>query len=183
MNIVLIGMKHCGKSTVGQALAERIGCPFIDVDPKIEAMHSCEAGEKLSVREILTRHGEAHFHRIEGHVVCELYLQLDRPGKRAVVALGGRTALNETVLGLLKAIGTIVCLEMSPEAMFERIERTGIPPFLDGDDPRASFMRLYAEREPRYRELADVVVDIDGLTVEQSVEKVIAGVEEHTHAR
>ena len=50
MNIVLIGMKHCGKSTLGEALARRWACPFHDVDAMIEATYACEAGRRSSIR-------------------------------------------------------------------------------------------------------------------------------------
>jgi shikimate kinase len=170
MNVVLIGMKHCGKSTIGKALAARLECPFYDVDPMIEDTHACDTGDKLSVREIFERHGETHFHRIEGHAVCELYLKLDRPGSRAVVALGGRTALNSTVCGLLRAIGPVVYLHVAPEVIFERVERSGIPPFLDADDPAGDFMALYRKRHPRYEELADLIVDINGLDPDRAAD-------------
>jgi shikimate kinase len=184
MNVVLIGMKHCGKSSIGAALAERWNCPFYDADPMIEDMHACEAGERLSVREIFTRRGEDCFRRIEGHVVCELYLKLDRPGSRCVVALGGRTALNATVCSLLKAIGLTVYLHVPPAEIYERIEKAGLPPFLDEDDPAGSFMRLYQEREPTYRELADVVVELDGADgVAEAVDRLVKNIEEHGHAR
>lgn len=159
-----------------------MGCVFYDVDPMIEATHECEAGERLSVREMLIRHGEDHFRRMEGHVVCELYLKLDRPGSKSVVALGGRTALNETVVSLLKAIGMVVYLRVPAEVVYRRIERAGLPAFLDKNDPVGSFMKLYREREPRYTDLADVVVDLDGACgVEEAAERVMTLIEEHGH--
>jgi len=164
MNLVLIGMKHCGKSTTGKILAARWGCPFYDVDPMIEEHHDCDTGETISVREIFERHGEKHFHRVEGHVVCELYLKLDHPGSQAVVSLGGRTALNSLVCELLRAIGPIVYLQVAPDVIYERIEQSGIPPFLNPDDPATDFQALYDQRHPRYKELADVTIDINDLT-------------------
>lgn len=180
MNIVLIGMKHCGKSTIGEALAARRGCPFHDVDPMIESYHACEAGERLSVRDMFEQHGEVHFHRVEGHVVCELYLKLDHPGNQAVVALGGRTALNVTVCGLLRAIGPVVYLQVAPEVIFDRIERSGIPPFLDADDPASDFTALYKKRHPRYQDLADFTVDIDGLDPDAAVDVLQANIEQYS---
>lgn len=183
VNVVLIGMKHSGKSTLGAALASRWGCPFYDVDPMIEEMHACDHGEERSVREILQDLGESAFHRLEGHVVCELYLKLDRPGSEAVVALGGRTALNNTVLELLRAIGTSVYLHVAPEEIYARLERAGLPPFLQAEDPRAEFFRVYNEREPHYRRLADLVVNLGGTSVKDAVDHLAARIEEHTHAR
>ena len=183
MNVVLIGMKHCGKSTVGQALAARWQCPFHDVDPLIEATHGCDKNERLSVRAIFEQYGEDHFHRVESHVVCELYLKLDHPGSRAVVALGGRTALNATICSLLRAIGSVVYLQVEPDVIFARIAEAGIPPFIDPDDPAADFQALYRKRHPQYAELADFAVDLDGLDPEQAAAALQRRVEEHERAR
>ena len=183
MNVVLIGMKHCGKSTLGKLLAERMQCTFCDVDPLIEATHACYEGEQLAVRKIFEQYGEDHFHRIEGHVVCELYLKLDRPESRAVVALGGRTALNATVCGLLRAIGCVVYIKVKPEIIFERIERAGLPPFLNPDDPAEDFFALYRKRHPQYEDLADLAVDLDGLDPEAAAVAVQRSLEEYDSAR
>ena len=183
MNVVLIGMKHCGKSTIGAALAGRWGCRLHDVDPMIEATHACDTDERITVREILARHGEDYFRRVEGHVVCELYLKLDQPDSTAVVALGGRTALNRSICELLGAIGLIVYLQVSPEEAYARIERAGLPPFLDEGNPATDFFELYREREPHYRRLADRTLNVEGLTPEGAVDRLIHSIEEHTHAR
>lgn len=179
MNVVLIGMKHCGKSTIGAALALRWGCPFYDVDPMIEAHYACDTGMGLSVREIFKQHGESYFHRIEGHVVCELYLKLDRPESRAVVALGGRTALNATVCTLLHAIGPVVYLQVDPDVVFKRIQQSGIPPFLDADDPAGDFKTLLRRRHPRYEELADLMVDLDGLGPDAAADELETRISEY----
>lgn len=183
MNVLLIGMKHCGKSTLGRQMAARLGCPFYDVDPMIEAMHECEHSETLPVREIFAQYGERHFHRIEGHVVCELYLKLDRPGSSSVVSLGGRTALNETVCRLLSAIGRVIYLQVAPETLFERVIKGGVPPFLDPANPREDFLALCRQREPEYERLADVTVNLDGLSIEAAAERLAGVIEEQNHVR
>jgi len=183
LNIVLIGMKHCGKSTLGAALAERWGCAFYDVDPLIEAVHACEKNEVLSVRELFIRYGDEHFRRVEGHVVCDLYLKLDRPGSRSVVALGGRTALNDAVCKLLNAIGLVVYLRVPPEELWTRIERSGLPPFLDATDPKGHFFALYRNREPRYKRIADLVINLNGMDPDQALDCLARKIEEHQHGR
>jgi shikimate kinase len=170
MNVVLIGMKHCGKSTIGRALAARWQCPFYDVDELIEYTHECETERRQTVREIFAEHGEKHFHRIEGHVVCELYLKLDRPGSNAVVSLGGRTALNSTISALLQPIGLVAYLRVPSDELYARIERSGLPAFLDAANPKEHFFRLCREREPEYEQLANVIVDIEHLGIEEAVE-------------
>ena len=183
MNVVLIGMKHCGKSTVGVALAERWGCAFHDVDRMIEATHACAGEREQSVREMFREHGEDHFRQIEGQVVCDLYLNLNRPGNAGVVALGGRTATNRSVADLLGGIGLVVFLDPDPSELWARVERGGLPPFVEGEDPAAAFAALCAERRPQYERIADLVVKLDRLGVDEALEKLVRSIEEHADAR
>jgi len=182
MNVVLLGMKHCGKSTLGAALAARWQCPFHDVDPMIEATYECDAGQRLTVREILDAHGEARFRDIEGQVVCELYLSLSQPGSSSVISLGGGTALNERIRTLLGGIGRLVYLDVAPGELFERIRRAGFPPFLRGGSPFERFMSIYRERQPIYSSAADIVIDLRGLPIADAVEAVARRLEEHRDA-
>jgi shikimate kinase len=171
MKVVLIGMKHCGKSTLGTALADRWGCPFHDIDRLIEERQACESGQWLAVREIFNTLGEVRFTELEAQAVSELYLRLHESPAAAVVAVGGRTALNERVADLLGGIGTVVYLEVSPEEMFQRVLRGGLPSFINQEDPWMSFLKLYQERIPHYRRRAELTVNLDGLSVEQGLEK------------
>ena len=76
MNVLLIGMKHCGKTTVGRALAERTNRRFADVDDLIRQTHERETGEDLTVREIFRRNGEAFFEEIEARAVRRFFLMV-----------------------------------------------------------------------------------------------------------
>lgn len=180
-NIVLIGMKHCGKSTLGKGLAEQWECPFYDVDDLIEQMHYCETDRRQTVREMFAEYGEQHFHRMENHVVCELYLKLDKPGRRAVVALGGRTAVNPTICELLGGIGLLVYIHVGPDELFARITRNGLPPFLDPDDPQGDFMKLYYQRQPQYRMRAQLTVALDGQDIDEALATLQRTIEEYRH--
>lgn len=183
MNVVLIGMKHCGKSTLGKALADRWECPFYDVDEMIETLHACDTGRHLSVREVFSRFGEEYFHRLEGQVVCDLFLKLYRPGARNVIALGGRTAMNERIRDLLDGIGLIVYIQVSPQELLRRVERSGLPPFLDDADPAGDFLNLCRQREPHYEQLANVVINVEGLDIPTAVDALVRRIEEHEDAR
>lgn len=183
MNVVLIGMKHCGKSTLGAALARRWACPFHDVDEMIESTHACDTGGRLTVREIFARLGEAYFHKLEGQVVCDLYMKLRTPDATNVVALGGRTAMNDSVRKLLDGIGLIVYLQVPPDELFARVQRSGLPPFLDEADPAGNFRALCRQRESHYEALADLVVNLDGFGVEAAVDAIVRRIEEHADAR
>jgi shikimate kinase len=171
VNVTLIGMKHCGKSTLGQALAERWGCPFYDVDRMIEERHACDTNQWESVRDIYANHGEDHFRQLETDVVCELCLSLQDNPDSHVIAVGGRTALNTKVDELLAALGQIIYLEVSPEEMFDRVTRSGLPAFVDQEDPLMHFLELYQERVPHYQRLANLTVNLDGLDPAAALDK------------
>ena len=183
MNIVLAGMKHCGKSTTGAALAARWECPFVDIDRKIEAEYERATGERMTVRDIYKIHGEDYFTKLEVRVVHDLATQLADTDAKHVAALGGPTPMNPEVQEALHELGLVVYLRMPTDKLFERVKRSGIPPFLDPADPERDFASLCAKREPHYLRLADLVVDVDGLGVESVVDLVIRRIEEHTHAR
>jgi len=178
VNVVLIGMKHCGKSTLGAALAARWGCPFYDVDRLIEERHACETGPWQGVRDILNARGEGSFAELETQVVCDLYLRLHEAQQVNVVALGGRTALNRRIGELLTGIGLVVYLEVSPEEMFARVLRGGLPAFVDRGDPIMHFLELYQERVPHYQHLAHLTVNLDGLDPQEALEKLCRRLEE-----
>ncbi len=173
-------MKHCGKTTLGSALAARWQCPFYDVDRMIEEYNTSETGKRLSVREIFSTGGEDRFRELEAKVVCDLFLRLGDLGGSNVVAVGGRTALNKKVDALLSAMGLVVYLEVSPEEMFARVKRSGLPPFVDENDPENDFMELYKGRAPQYLRLARLTVNVDGLDVDAALEKLCRSIEERT---
>jgi shikimate kinase len=179
VNVILIGMKHCGKTTLGSALAARWECPFHDVDRMIEKCNERGTGKRLSVREIFSAGGEERFHELEAKVVCDLFLSLGDAEGSNVVAVGGRTALNRKVDALLSAMGLIVYLEVSPEEMFARVTRSGLPAFVDEDDPEKHFFELYRQRAPHYQRLAALTVNLDGLDPGAALEKLYRCIEEH----
>jgi shikimate kinase len=180
VNVILIGMKHCGKTTLGAALATKWRCPFYDVDRLIESHYACDTGERLGFREIFTKRGEDYFCELETQVVCELYLRVSESKGSSVIAVGGRTALNQKVNDLLSALGLIVYLEVSPDELFARVTRAGLPPFLDEKDPAKHFLDLCRERAPHYRRLAALTVNLDGLDGNAALEKLCRGIEQHT---
>ncbi|HUI05940.1 MAG TPA: shikimate kinase [Verrucomicrobiae bacterium] len=183
MNVILIGMKHCGKTTLGSALAARWGCPFYDIDRMIEEYNSSETGQQLTVREIFTTGGEGRFRELEAKAVCDLFLRLDKSDGSNVVAVGGRTALNKKVEALLSAMGLVVYLDVSPDEMFTRVTRSGLPPFVDENDPENHFLQLHKERAPYYQRLARLTVKLDGLDADAALEKLCRGIEEYGRTR
>jgi len=74
----------------------------------------------------------------------------------------------------------VVYLRVAPNVIFDRIERSGIPPFLDAGDPASDFTALYQKRHPRYQNLADLTVDIDGLDPEAAVDVLQANIDQYS---
>jgi shikimate kinase len=179
VNVILIGMKHCGKTTLGSALAARWGCPFHDVDRMIEEYNQSETGQSISVREIFATRGEERFRELEARAVTDLFLLLDKTEHSNVVAVGGSTALNKKVDALLTAMGLVVYLEVPPEVMFARVQRSGLPSFVDEDDPENHFLELYKERAPHYQRLAHLTVELDDLAAEPALEKLCHSLEDY----
>ena len=147
-----------GKSTVGQALARRRGWDFVDSDARIEARTG------RTVAEIWAAEGEPAFRRLEAEVLAEA-VSADRP---SVIAAAGGVVLDPASRARLQGCGSVVWLRARPDTLVPRVATGTHRPLLDRD-PAAVLARLAAEREPLYAEVADVTVDVDGLTPEQVV--------------
>ena len=182
-NIVLFGMKHCGKSTIGAKLAERLGYTLFDLDDLMEVAYETRYGEYLSTREIFRQRGEEYFGNLEAEVAVELLNLLSTEPDPAVVAVGGRAVLNERARHVISHMGPRVYLKVNPDTLFERVEAGGLPPFLDKDDPKGSFLALFEQRRPNYESFADVTVCLDDLSPEQSVDEILNALKEYGHAR
>ncbi|MGC8626858.1 MAG: shikimate kinase [Acidimicrobiales bacterium] len=160
--LLLVGMMGSGKSTVAALAGARLGWPVVDTDSLVEA----EVG--TSVAEVFARQGEAEFRARESRAIA----QLANGPEPAVVSVGGGAVLSAANRSLLRRAGTVVWLRARPETLAERVgDGTGRP--LLAGTPREAIERLVAEREPLYQEVADMVVDVDGLSPEQVVDKVV----------
>jgi shikimate kinase / 3-dehydroquinate synthase len=171
-NIILIGFMGTGKTAVGELVASRLGCPFIDTDALIEA----QAGRPIP--RIFAEDGEAAFRRLEAAVVSDA---TTRSG--SVIATGGGVVLSSENMDRLRRNGLIIALHADPGAILARVgTAAGDRPLL-GADPEGNVRRLLEERAPYYR-AADLVVETSSLPVEAVAERVIAFVRERErHAR
>lgn len=147
-SIFLVGLMGAGKTTVGRLLAKQMGKTFIDADHEIEA----RTGVKIPV--IFEIEGEAGFRRREEAVIEELTA---RP--EIVLGTGGGAVMSAANRELLKKRGIVVYLRGTPEQLYERTRHDRNRPLLQTGDPLAKLRELYAQRDPLYREIADLVVD------------------------
>ncbi|MDZ5077930.1 shikimate kinase [Nesterenkonia sp. HG001] len=159
-NIVLIGPMGSGKSTVGAALARRMGRPHVDTDHFFVARHG-------SIAEYFVQRGESAFRAEEERVVAEL---LDAP-RPSVISLGGGSVLSSRTREAL-AEQLVVMLDLTEQQAAQRLGDGSSRPVL-GDDPVTAWRRIYAEREALYRECADVVVEPAEGTIDQRVDTIV----------
>ena len=153
--IVLIGFMGAGKSTVGRAVADRLGLGFVDTDELVEK----RAG--ASVADIFTTGGEGAFRELEREIAAEVLVGEDR-----VVALGGGAIGDPATCAALEWT-TVVHLDVGIKEALKRVGSDEDRPLL-AKDPRS----LHAERRPLYERLADLTV----LTDERAVADVVAEV-------
>jgi shikimate kinase len=152
-HVVLVGLMGSGKTTVGRRLAAALDRHFIDADAALEEITD------RTVAEVFAEDGERGFRAIEADVLEEL-LEHHEP---AVIASGGGVVLNgENRHRLQQRNVTTVWLDASPAFLASRAQAKPHRPLLSGDEsPREVLERLHAERAELYREVADIVVDVE----------------------
>jgi shikimate kinase len=160
MNVIFLGMKHCGKSTCSASVAQRLDVPCLDTDDLMSDLHKQERGERLSAKEIFSKYGQEFFKELEVRAVRKLAQELAVSSRDHIIALGGGTPMNGDLLTDLKAVGAkVIYLKADPVAIFSRIKSNGPSRFLQGDNPLASLIEVSQQREPFYLNSADVVID------------------------
>jgi shikimate kinase len=148
--IYIVGFMASGKSTIGRAMAHRLGWSFFDSDDEIEA------AEKCSIAEIFEARGEQEFRRIESEIIRQHVRWIER-GRPSVLAVGGGAFVEPDTRALLLSNGIAVWLDCPFEIVERRVAPTTHRPL--ARDPR-QFAELYHARRHCYS-LADVHVRIE----------------------
>lgn len=148
MNIALVGMPGCGKSTVGRQLARNLGRDFADSDAEIEREIGC------SIRDYFDREGEAAFRDVEQAVIDRL-----TRADGLVLATGGGAVLRPENRDALHGRCTVFYLRSTPEELARRLRNDTQRPLLQGGNPLVKLRTLFRERDPLYRRTAHYVVE------------------------
>ena len=148
-NLILTGFMGTGKTSLGKLLATKLGRGFVDLDQKIEKDFG------MTIAEIFDKHGEKFFRELEKKSVAEVCTR-----QNLVIATGGGTVKDQENIDMLKKSGVIICLTTEPEEIFNRTERRGERPVLDGggEERLATIKKLLAERKKFYDQ-ADYTID------------------------
>ena len=164
--LVLVGPPASGKTTVGTAVAGRLGAVFRDTDQDIENLAGC------SVADLFVTEGEPHFRALEEQAVATALA-----GHDGVLALGGGAVTSATTRELLVAYGrdggVVVWLDVDLPSAAKRVGLSRDRPIL-GVNPRAMLRHMLETRAPLYGEVATLTVQTGGRTPEDVVAEVLA---------
>lgn len=187
MSIILMGIKHCGKSTQGRIISKKLSVPFFDTDDVVFEMTG------KTPRQIYTELGNEGFQEAEEKACSFLLEKINSSAeKNAVIATGGGICGNKKALDVLKKIGTFVFLKTPERIASFRVLREisvaqdgtllNIPAFIAKKNPRSVadakkiFHDFFIERECIYEQLADVVIDMSSSSKEANAAKIIESV-------
>jgi len=161
-NIVLVGPMGSGKSHLGRLLAARLALEFVDVDARIEAA----AG--IPITAIFAAEGEAGFRVRERTALAEALA-----GSGQVIATGGGAVLDAGNRAAMREAGRVIYLQVEPGEQLRRLAGDGGRPLLAVADRAQRLADLQAQREPLYREVADIVIETSARPPEALVEAIV----------
>jgi shikimate kinase len=159
-NIVLVGFMGTGKTCVGNALAERLGLSFIDMDDVIVER------EGRPITDIFATDGETYFRSVERTVARDLSAQSGH-----VIATGGGIVLNPANIRDFERTGLVVCLQATPDAILERVRHDTSRPLLHGGEKLQKILSILETRKPLYDAIAHQV-ETSTLNIGQVVDRI-----------
>jgi shikimate kinase len=172
MNLVLVGYRGTGKSTVARLVALRLGWEWLDADVEVEL----RAGKSIAA--IFAAEGETAFRDLESEVLRSLVGR-----QRLVLAAGGGAVLRPENRLILRQLGKVVWLKADAPTIQERLvadETTAARrPHLTASGGLAEIVELLTRREPLYRETCDFEIDTVGRSPGEIAEEIVALMQEH----
>lgn len=165
-NVVLIGMPGCGKSTCGVIVAKMLLKNFFDTDLLIQNI------EGISLQDIIDTKGIGYFEKAEEEAILNLDI------KGTVIATGGSVVYSDKAMEHLKSLGTVVFLNLGFENMEKRISnfKTRGVVMRKGN----TLLDMYNERLPLYKKWADITINCDRETAEDTAQAIYDAVKNNT---
>lgn len=154
MTIFLCGFMGCGKTTIGQLAAKKMGCAFYDTDELIVE------NQGMSIPEIFEKKGEPYFRQVEADIVKSMC------GKSAVISCGGGAMINsDTAKAVANAGGAVVFLDVDFDTCYERISTDTNRPIVV-NNTKEQLRAIFDERHAIYLKNSTVQIDASGSPVE-----------------
>ena len=144
-------MMGAGKTSLGKQLARRLGRRFVDADDEVEVRTG------VDISRIFEIEGDAGFRKREAQVLAALAQE-----DGLVIATGGGVVLDAQNRATLTKSGIVVYLSVSPELLWDRLRQDKKRPLLQVADPRNQLQKHHAQRDPLYRQVADIVIERGG---------------------
>lgn len=165
-NVVLIGMPGCGKSTCGVIVAKMLLKNFFDTDLLIQNI------ERISLQDIIDTKGIEYFEKAEEEAILNLDI------KGTVIATGGSVVYSDKAMEHLKSLGTVIFLNLRFENMEKRIRnfKTRGVVMRKGN----TLLDMYNERLPLYKKWADITINCDRETAEDTAQAIYDAVKNNT---
>lgn len=160
-SIMLIGLMGSGKTVIGKMLANAMDWPFQDSDKMIED----ESG--LRITDIFDLYGEEKFREMERRIILA---EITKPAH--ILSVGGGAFCQQQIQQAAKSEITTIWLRAKPETLLGRMDNLSTRPLLAGPDPLGVLSSLHEQRYEDYQK-ADIIVDTDGLSQKQSLDKVV----------
>jgi len=161
-NIFLVGPMGAGKSAVGRQLARSLHLSFMDSDEEVESRTG------VDIAFIFEKEGEAGFRKREAAAIDDL-----TKADGVVLATGGGAIVNPESRSRLGGRGFVVYLYTTVDQQFARTNKGRERPLLESGDKRQILEALLLERDPLYREVADLVVETDGRRVHSVAKEIL----------
>jgi shikimate kinase len=146
-NLILIGMMGSGKTTMGRALAKHLNKTFIDSDEEIQLRTG------VTIPHIFDVEGEAGFRVREAQVIADLVLR-----DNLLLATGGGAVLTEQTRALLPQNGVVIYLRTHVHDLWQRTRNDKSRPLLQTGNPYLKLSQLFEQRDPLYRQVADLII-------------------------
>lgn len=171
--IVMVGLMGAGKTSVGRALARRLGIPFVDSDKEIEAAAGC------SVVDIFSMYGESEFRRVEQRVIARL---MDTPPTLKVISTGEGAFITPAVREMVLMRAISVWLRADLDLLVKRTNFRDTRPQLLHADSRKILAQLINDRYDIYS-MANITVETRDESLRKTLDKVVDAIKKYTNRR
>ncbi len=167
--IVMVGLMGAGKTSIGRALARRLGIPFVDSDKEIESAAGC------SVVDIFAMYGEKEFRRVEQRVISRL---LDTPPTLKVISTGEGAFITPAVRNLILSRALTIWLKADLDLLVKRTNFRHTRPQLLNTDSKKILAQLIDERYDIYA-MADIFVETKDESLRKTLDKVLCEIKNY----